>query len=123
MHNPYSPRQEFRHPVTVPVQEINGQPAPDAVLLNVTPHGTLLEGPVPFQVGETVNFQVILPDDETATWVSGKVVWTAAAPQARRRFRAGLSFLSPQWRLPLTTVNLWDGLSAREKLALSPTEH
>jgi|GEM_PF-5808021 len=123
MEKKYSVRQDFRHPVTVPVQEINGQPAPDAVLLNISPYGTLLEGPAAFRVGETVCFQVILPDDESATWISGKVVWTESSPEASRRFRAGLSFLSPQWRLPLATVNLWGVLSAAEKHALSLTLH
>jgi len=93
------PRRTVRYPVRWTVREINGQPAKDCWLVDVSSLGARLESTRALGPNSPVKFTVILPDGETALMLTGRVVWMRPIFTSPGRYHQGLQFYSPNWDL------------------------
>jgi hypothetical protein len=90
-------RRVKRYPVRLPVRELNGQPAHDTYVVDLSSLGARLETASPLAPRNLVEFTVILPEDNTETRLSGQVVWMRPLLHLPGRFQMGLQFFGPQW--------------------------
>jgi hypothetical protein len=92
-------RRAKRHPVRLPVRELNGQPARDAFVVDISSLGARLETDRPLNPRNSVEFSVVLPGSELETRFSGQVVWLRPLLDLPGRFQMGLQFFRPNWEI------------------------
>lgn len=102
------PRRAQRYPVRWAVQEINGKPARDAWVVDVSCMGVRLDTTSALSPNLSVKFTVILPDGENEITLHGRVVWMRPIFMSPGRFHHGLQFYGVNWNL--------EGLAKREIL-------
>jgi len=93
------PRQALRYPVSLEVQEINGQPGGETRILDLSAQGAKLETSVFLSPRELVDFAFTCPGDPLPTRLGAQVVWTRPAPAAPGRYLVGLRLLQACWNL------------------------
>jgi hypothetical protein len=86
------PRRAQRYTVNWAVTEINGKPAQDSWLVDVSCMGARLETASALSPNMPVKFTVLLPDGETELMVNGRVVWMRPVFMSRGRFHQGIQF-------------------------------
>ena len=93
------PRRAQRYPVRWAVSEINGKPARDAWMVDVSCMGARLDTTAALGPNMPVRFTVVLPDGATEIVVNGRVVWMRPVFTARGRFHQGVQFYGINWEL------------------------
>lgn len=94
-------RKVQRFPVRLSLHELNGQPAPDSYLVDLSSLGAQVEIPLFLALHTTVEFVVRFPWRETETRLSGQVIWIKPVIGRPGRFRLGMRFFSAFWELDL----------------------
>jgi PilZ domain len=94
-------RRVQRYPVRLPVSELNGRPARDTFVVDLSSLGARLETDTPLAPRNTVELTVLLPDHNVATRLSGQVVWMRPLTDIPGRFQMGLQFFGPNWDIDL----------------------
>lgn len=92
-------RQVQRFRIRLSLHELNGQPAPDSYLLDISSLGAQIESPVFVSLNTPVDFVVRFPWMENQTRLAGRVKWVKAVAHKPRRFRFGLRFFQAFWEL------------------------
>jgi hypothetical protein len=104
-------RQTKRYDVFLKVNEINGQPTNDTVLLDISAWGAKIESIVSLEINTPVELSFLLPglEKETRICLAGQVVWAGPMPISKRN-QAGLKFydfldaLHQEGKFPLEKV-------------------
>jgi len=92
-------RQVQRFPIWLALHELNGQPAPDSYLVDISSLGAQLESPLSVRVNAAVEFVVYFPWTDKATRLAGQVKWIRLVESKPERFRFGLRFFQAFWEL------------------------
>lgn len=101
-------RRARRYPVRWTVSELNGKPARDAWVVDVSCLGARLETTFSLGPHNPVQFTVLLPDGEAEMVFTGRVVWMRPIFTSPGRFHQSLQFygvnrdlegLARKWRL------------------------
>jgi hypothetical protein len=92
-------RKAQRYPTRLVVTKINGQPASDAVLMDISSLGAKLESSSSLAPGYHVDIAVLFPGAPTETNLTGMVKWMRPLWTATGRFLMGLEFYVPSWHL------------------------
>jgi hypothetical protein len=90
-------RRVKRYPVRLPVRKLNGQPAGDTFVVDLSSLGARLETDTPLAPRNLVVFTILLPQLSVETRLSGQVVWMRPLTQQPGRFQMGLQFFAPNW--------------------------
>lgn len=93
------PRRVKRYPVRLPVMELNGQPAADTLVVDVSSLGARLESATPLAPRNVADFVVTLPGHNDPLKLSGTVVWMRPLVHAPGRFQMGVQFFVPSWEI------------------------
>ena len=93
------PRRAQRYAVHWAVTEINGKPARDTWVVDVSCMGARLETTAALGPNMPVKFTITLPDGETQLTVNGRVVWMRPIFSSRGRFQQGIQFYGINWDL------------------------
>ena len=93
------PRRAQRYPVHWAVTAINGKPARDAWMVDVSCMGARLETSAALGPNNPVKITILLPDGETEVEANGRVVWMRPIFMARGRFHQGIQFYGINWDL------------------------
>ena len=93
------PRRAQRYPVNWAVTEINGKPARDSWMVDVSCMGARLDTASALSPNMPVKFTVVLPDGETELVVNGRVIWMRPIFASRGRFHQGIQFYGINWDL------------------------
>lgn len=93
------PRRAQRYAVRWAIKEINGKPARDAWMVDVSCMGARLETTSSLAPNLPIKFTVRLPDGETEQEVNGRVVWMRPIFSSRGRFHQGIQFYGINWDL------------------------
>jgi hypothetical protein len=96
---PRIPRQALRYPVSLEVQELNGQPGDQTRILDLSAQGAKLETSLLLSPRELVDFAFTYPGGPAPVRLGGQVVWTRPAPAAPGRYLVGLRLLQSCWDL------------------------
>ncbi len=108
-------RQVQRYPLRLSLHELNGQPAPDSYLVDISSLGAQLESSQVVRPFTPVDFVVRFPWMENQTRLAGQIRWVKALEEQPGRCRFGLRFFQAFWEL--------DTLARQGKLELvSPGE-
>jgi hypothetical protein len=91
------PRRAPRYAVHWAVTEINGKPAKDAWLVDVSSLGARLETSSALGPNLPVKMTIAVPDGESKLEINGRVVWMRPVFTARGRFHQGVQFYGPNW--------------------------
>ena len=94
-------RKVQRFPVRLSLHEVNGRPAPDSYLVDISSLGAQLESPQFMALSTPVEFVVRFPWGEKETSLSGLVKWIKPLIGKPGRFRLGLRFFSAFWELDM----------------------
>jgi hypothetical protein len=94
-------RQVQRFPVRLSLHEVNGRPAPDSYLVDISSLGAQLEISQFMALNAPLEFVVRFPWGEKETNLSGSVKWIKPLIGKPGRFRLGLRFFAPFWELDL----------------------
>ncbi len=94
-------RKVQRYPVRLSLHEINGRPAPDSYLVDISSLGGQLECPQFMALNNPVEFLVRFPWSEKETRLFGLVKWIKPLIGKPGRFRFGLRFFNPFWELDM----------------------
>ena len=94
-------RKVQRFPVRLSLHEINGRPAPDSYLVDISSLGAQLETPQFIALSAPVAFVVRFPWSEKETSLSGLVKWIKPLIGKPGRFRLGMRFNSAFWELDM----------------------
>ncbi|MFW6127383.1 MAG: PilZ domain-containing protein [Thermodesulfobacteriota bacterium] len=86
------PRQAPRYPVRWAVTEINGKPAQDAWVVDVSCVKARLETTFALGPNTPVNFQVTLPDGTRDLRLKGRVIWMRPIFSQPGRYHQGVQF-------------------------------
>jgi hypothetical protein len=86
------PRPAQRYPVRWAVSEINGQPAQDAWVVDVSCMKARLETPFSLSPNQSVTFTVSLPGEMAELMLTGRVVWMRPTFSNSRRYHQGVQF-------------------------------
>jgi hypothetical protein len=92
-------RQVQRFPVRLSLLELNGQPASDSYLVDISSLGAQLESPLVVSLNAVVEFVVRFPWMDRETRLAGQVRWIRPLSNKPGRFRLGLRFFNPFWEL------------------------
>lgn len=92
-------RRVQRHAVRLAVMELNGQPAADVHVVDLSSLGARLEAGAGLAPRNAVEFTVLFPGQPAPTRLSGQVVWLRPLTERPGRFQMGVKFFSPQWEL------------------------
>jgi hypothetical protein len=92
-------RRVKRYPVRLAIMELNGQPAADAYVVDLSSLGARLETATPLAPRNSVDFTVALPGQAAPARLSGQVVWLRPLLDRPGRFQMGVQFFAPQWDL------------------------
>ena len=93
------PRRAQRYPVRWAVLEINGKPAQDAWVVDISCMGARLETTSALGPNLSVRFTVLLPDKVTELDLSGRVLWMRPIFIKPGCFHQGLQFYGVNWNL------------------------
>jgi hypothetical protein len=93
------PRRAQRYPVRWPVTAINGKPATDTWVVDVSCMGARLETTASLGPNTPVKITILLPDGETEVEANGRVIWMRPIFTARGRFHQGVQFYGINWDL------------------------
>ncbi len=93
------PRRAQRYQVRWPVKEINGKPARDCWVVDVSSLGARLETTTALAPNQPVRFTVVHPEKQTEITLNGRVVWMRPLFPTVDRFVQGLQFFSVNWEL------------------------
>jgi hypothetical protein len=93
------PRRAQRYPVNWAVIDINGKPARDSWLVDVSAMGARLETPAALSPNTPVKFTIVPPDGESEIVVNGRVVWMRPVFMSRGRFHQGIQLYGINWDL------------------------
>lgn len=94
-------RKVLRFPVRLSIHELNGRPAPDCYLVDISSLGAQLEIPQFVSLNAPVDFVVRFPWSEMETRLSGLVRWIKPLIGRPGRFRLGMRFHNSFWELDL----------------------
>lgn len=94
-------RKVQRFPVRLSLHELNGQPAPDSYLVDISSLGAQVESPVFVSLSTPVDFLVRFPWMEKETRLTGLVRWIKPLIGKPGRFRMGMRFFNPFWELDM----------------------
>ena len=86
------PRSSVRFQVTA----INGQPSPDAIILDVSPLGAKMESPPLDIPAMSLELTFLVPGESLETRAKGEVVWLVGSKLFGLNLM-GISFLKPYW--------------------------
>jgi hypothetical protein len=86
------PRSYVRFQVTA----INGKPAPDAFILDISPLGTKMESPPLAIPARSLELNFLVPGESQETRAIGEVVWLEGSEPLGLNL-LGISFLKPYW--------------------------
>jgi len=92
-------RRVKRHPVRLPVAELNGQPVQDTLVVDISSLGARLETTTPLAPRNPVEFVIAPPGGHGPLKLAGMVVWMRPRLDQPGRFQMGVQFYSPQWEL------------------------
>ena len=92
-------RKVQRFPVRLSLHEVNGRPAPDSYLVDISSLGAQLESPLFMALNSPAEFVVRFPWSEKETHLSGLVRWIKPLIGKPGRFRLGLRFFNAFWEL------------------------
>ncbi len=92
-------RRVKRYPVCLPIAELNGQPAQEARVVDLSSLGARLETKMPLAPRNTVDFTVRLPGQPGPARLSGQVRWLRPLLDRPGWFQIGVQFFTPQWDL------------------------
>jgi hypothetical protein len=81
------------------VKEINGKPARDAWVVDMSCMGVRLETTFALSPNLSVKFTVTLSDEETEIVLHGRVVWMRPIFISPGRFHQGVQFYGVNWDL------------------------
>uniref|UniRef100_A0A7V6A3V7 PilZ domain-containing protein n=1 Tax=Desulfobacca acetoxidans TaxID=60893 RepID=A0A7V6A3V7_9BACT len=93
------PRRAQRYAVNWAVTDINGRPARDSWLVDVSCMGARLDTAAALSPNMPIHFMVVLPDGETKLEVNGRVVWMRPVFATRGRYHQGIQFYGINWDL------------------------
>ena len=93
------PRRAQRYQVRWAVTEINGKPARDAWVVDVSCMGARLETSSSLSPNMSVNFTVSLPDGKTELRLTGRVIWMRPIFSSHGRYYQGVQFYGVNWGL------------------------
>ncbi len=113
-------RKVQRFPGRLSLNELNGQPAPDSFLVDISSLGAQLESPLFMALNTPVEMVIRFPWGEQETRLSGMVRWVRPLLDKPGRFRMGLSFFNTFWELDLLARQGKLGADARQGLKYSP---
>ncbi len=94
-------RKVQRFPVRLSLHEVNGRPAPDSYLVDISSLGSQLETPLFVALNTPVEFVVRFPWGEKETKLSGMVKWIKPLIGKPGRFRLGMRFHNAFWELDM----------------------
>jgi hypothetical protein len=94
-------RKVQRFPVRLSLHELNGRPAPDSYLVDISSLGSQLETPQFIGLNSPVTFVVRFPWSEKETSLAGLVRWIKPLIGKPGRFRLGMRFNSAFWELDM----------------------
>ena len=89
-------RRIHRSSVRFQVTAINGNPWPNAYILNISPLGAKIELPPLAIPAKSLELMFLVPGESLKTRVIGEVVWLVNSELFVLNFM-GLSFLKPYW--------------------------
>jgi hypothetical protein len=92
-------RKVRRYLARLAVRELNGQPAPDTYLLDISSLGARLESKVFFPIRAPLAFSVMFPGMEEETRLSGLVAWMRPVLGQTGYFQVGVRFYKAFWNL------------------------
>jgi hypothetical protein len=93
------PRRAQRYPVRWAVSEINGQPAQDAWVVDVSCMGARLETTLALSPNMSITFTVSFPDEMTELMLTGRVIWMRPIFSNLGRYHQGVQFYGVNWDL------------------------
>lgn len=94
-------RRVQRFPVRLSIHELNGRPAPDSYLVDISSLGAQVESPSFVSLATMVEFVVQFPGGETETRLTGQVKWIRPLIGKPGRFRMGMRFFNPFWEVDM----------------------
>jgi hypothetical protein len=94
-------RKVQRFPVRLSLHEVNGRPAPDSYLVDISSLGAQLETSQFMSLNGHLDFVVRFPWGEKETTLSGLVRWIKPLIGKPGRFRLGLRFFTAFWELDM----------------------
>ena len=92
-------RKVQRFPVRLSLQELNGQPAPDSYLVDISSLGAPVESPIFTGLNTSLEFVVRFPGWEQETRLVGLVKWIKPLIGKPGLYRMGMRFFAPCWEL------------------------
>jgi len=94
-------RKVQRFPVRLSLHEVNGRPAPDSYLVDISSLGAQCETPLFVSLNTPVGFVVRFPWSDKETRLAGTVKWIKPLIGKPGRFRLGMRFHNPFWELDM----------------------
>ena len=94
--NPAERRRVPRSYVRFQVTAINGKPAPNAFILDISPLGAKMESPPLTIPAMSLELNFLMPGDDQETRAIGEVVWLVGSEPLGLNLM-GISFLKPYW--------------------------
>ena len=88
-------RRAQRYPVHLEVKELNGHRAADTYLVDIGTAGARLEAPTLLKPKDRIAFSFHQPNEDSATTVTGIVVWVRSVLGKTGRYQMGVEFHSP----------------------------
>ena len=95
--NPPDRRRVPRSCVRFQVTAINGKPAPDVFILDISPLGTKMESPPLAIPARSLELNFLVPGESQETRAIGEVVWLVGSEPLGLNL-LGISFLKPYWK-------------------------
>ena len=96
MRNPVERRRIPRSDVRFQVTAINGTPAPDAFILDISPLGAKIESPPLTIPAMPLEVKFLVPGEDRETRTLGEIVWLVDSEPLGLNLM-GISFLQPDW--------------------------
>ena len=93
---PAERRQVPRKGVRFQVTAINGKPAPNAFILDISPLGAKMESPPLILPVMSLDLRFLVPGEAQEARATGEVVWVAGSKPLGFNL-IGISFLKPYW--------------------------
>ena len=112
-------RRVQRFPVRLPLFELNGRPAPDSYLVDISSLGAQLESSESVGLRAPVEFVVQFPWMEQEIRLAGQTKWVKPLIGRPGRFRMGLCFFNPYWEVDTFAR---EGKLQIDKIAIPPNE-
>jgi PilZ domain len=94
-------RKVQRFPIRLSLHEVNGRPAPDSYLVDISSLGAQLETPFFMALNAPVEFVVRFPWGDKETRLMGLLKWIKPLIGKPGRFRLGMRFHNAFWELDM----------------------